>query len=98
MRGGRPDIDLPEESWISRWCKKMDLLNSKSSRKATCKEVGPELEWGFAQISFTLPGLDSQEPPRSCRDPIGGWGKPVPCSAPPWVLPPELPSLSVHQP
>lgn len=29
--------DLPAVSWISRWCRKTDLLNSKSRRKATCK-------------------------------------------------------------
>lgn len=39
----QPGPDLLAVSWTSRWCRKMDLLNSKSRRKATCKEevTGP---------------------------------------------------------
>lgn len=32
--------DLPALSWISRWCRKTERLNSKSKRKATCNEEG----------------------------------------------------------
>lgn len=54
--------DLPAVSWISRWCRKMDLLNSKSRRKATCKEKVA----GAGMAGNCLPAAALAHPPSPC--------------------------------
>lgn len=54
--------DLPAVSWISRWCRKMDLLNSKSRRKATCKERVA----GAGMAGNCLPAAALAHPPSPC--------------------------------
>lgn len=63
--------DLPAVSRISRWCRKMDLLNSKSSRKATCEEEVQLLELGCLGTA----GLDMASLPLPAPALVSpGWG------------------------